>query len=284
VGRNDGGREQRTRGSEAMRGHGPDWIGLAWASLPLAACMTLLAWQRLGQVRPMAIAVVRLVVQMMLLAVVLQAIVAANSPLLVVAIALVMLGTAAHTVGARQRRRRWEIRVEAFGAMAFGVVVVMAVSIRLSLRIEPWYDTLTVIPMLGMILGNSVTAVALAAERFESDLRTDRDLVELRLSLGATSRQAAAPALRASVSAGLSPIINNMMIAGIVAIPGMTTGQLLAGANVGEAIRYQILIYLGISATVTISVLILLAIRLRRYFTPAHQLRREALEGVEWKN
>ena len=108
---------------------------------------------------------------------------------------------------------------------------------------------------------------SLAAERFASDLKADRDLVELRLTLGATARQAATPALRSSVSAGLSPIINNMMIAGIVAIPGMTTGQLLAGADVGQAIRYQILLYLGIAATVTISVLILLAIRLRRYFT-----------------
>ena len=262
-----------------MRGRGPDWIGLIWAGLPLAACVAVLAWQRLGQVRPIAIATARLVVQMMLLAFVLRGIAAANHPLVVVAIALVMLGTAAHAVGARQKRRPWEVRIEAFGAMAVGATLVMAVSIRLSLKIEPWYDPLTVIPMLGMILGNSVTAVALAAERFESDLRADRDLVELRLSLGATARQAATPALRSSVSAGLSPVINNMMIAGIVAIPGMTTGQLLAGADVGEAIRYQILIYLGIGATVAISVLILLAIRLRRYFTPAHQLRREALDG-----
>ena len=262
-----------------MTGRGPSWIGLIWASLPIAACMALLAWRKLGQVRPMAISIVRLVVQMMLLAVVLQAIFAANNPVLMLAVAGVMLATAAHTVGARQKRRKWEIRLEAFGAMAIGATLVMAVSIRLSLRIEPWYDARTVIPLLGMILGNSVTAVALAAERFESDLRADRDLVELRLSLGATSRQAATPALRSSVSAGLSPIINNMMIAGIVAIPGMTTGQLLAGADVGEAIRYQILIYLGIAATVTLSVLILLAIRLRRYFTPARQLRREALDG-----
>jgi putative ABC transport system permease protein len=261
-----------------MNGRGPDWIGLAWAGLPLTACLGLLAWQRLGQVRSIAIATARLVLQMMLLALVLRAIVAANNPWLVLAIAFVMLATAAHTVGARQKLHRWEIRLEAFGAMAVGTVLVMAVSIRLSLKIEPWYDTLTVIPMLGMILGNSVSAVSLAAERFESDLRADRDLVELRLTLGATARQAATPALRASVSAGLSPIINNMMIAGIVAIPGMTSGQLLAGAEVGQAIRYQILLYLAIASTVTLSVLILLTIRLRRYFTPAHQLRREALD------
>ena len=261
-----------------MMGRGPDWLGLAWASVPLAGCLGLLAWQRLGQVRSMAIATTRLVLQMMLLAVVLHGIIAANNPWLVVAIALLMLATAAHAVGARQGRRAWEIRFESFGAMAVGATLVMAISIRLSLKIEPWYEPRTVIPMLGMILGNSVTAVALAAERFSSDLKADRDLVELRLSLGATARQAATPALRSSVAAGLSPILNNMSIAGIVAIPGMTTGQILAGADVGGATRYQILIYLGITTTVTISVLILLAIRLRRHFTPNHQLRRELLD------
>jgi putative ABC transport system permease protein len=262
-----------------MRGRGPDWIGLAWAGLPLAGCMLLLAWQRLGQVRSIAVSTTRLVVQMMLLAVVLRAIIAANQPALVLTIALAMLAVAAHTVGARQKQGRWLIRVEAFGAMMVGAALVMAVSIRLSLGVHPWYDAQTVIPMLGMILGNSVNAVSLAAERFASDLKADRDLVELRLTLGATARQAATPALRSAVSAGLSPILNNMAIAGIVAIPGMTTGQLLAGADVGEAIRYQILIYLAIASTVAISVLILLAIRLRRYFTPSHQLRRESLDG-----
>src|SRR3954447_16307680 len=123
-----------------MRGRGPDWIGLAWAGLPLAGCMLLLAWQRLGQVRSIAVATTRLVVQMMLLAVVLRAIIAANHPALVLTIALAMLAAAAHTVGARQARGRWMIRVEAFGAMMVGAALVMAVSIRLSLGVHPWYD------------------------------------------------------------------------------------------------------------------------------------------------
>jgi len=259
-------------------GRGPDWIGLGYLGLLLLACMALLAWRGLGQVRPLAIATARLVVQMMLLAVVLRAIIAANRPSIVLAVALAMLAAAAHTVGSRQGRGRWALRVEAFGAMAVGSAIVMTVSVRLALRVEPWHDAQTVIPMLGMILGNSVTAVALAADRLEATLKADRDLVETRLALGATSRQAATPALRAAVSAGLTPIVNNMAIAGIVAIPGMTTGQLLAGADVGQAIRYQILLYLGIAATIIISVLLLLAVRLRRYFTADDQLRPEALE------
>ncbi len=183
-------------------------------------------------------------------------------------------------MGTRHRapRGRWLLRVEAFGALLVGSALVLAVSIRLALRVEPWYDPRTVLPMLGMILGNTVSAISLAAERFDADLRADRDLVELRLSLGATGWQAATPALRSAVAAGLSPILNNMSLAGIVAIPGMTTGQLLAGADVGQAIRYQILLYLGIAAAVSLGVLILLAIRFRHAFTAAHQLRRAALQ------
>jgi len=124
-----------------------------------------------------------------------------------------------------------------------------------------------------MLLGNSVNGVALAAERLDSELRQNRDLVEKRLALGATSRQAAHEALQAAMRAALTPTINGMMIAGIVAIPGMMTGQLLQGADPTIALRYQILIYLGISGTVCLSSLLLLSLRLRHYFTPHDQLR-----------
>ena len=259
---------------------GPGWAGLAWAAVPLVVAGLLLAALRLGQTRALAVATARLVGQMLLLAVVLGWIVAADSPAVVVAVAAFMLAVAAHAVGSRRREprgRNW-LRVEAFGALAVGSIIVMAVSTRLALGVEPWYDPRTVLPMLGMILGNATAAVALAAERFDADLRADRDLIELRLSLGATARQAAAPALRAALAAALAPILSNMSLAGIVAIPGMTTGQLLAGADVGQAIRYQILLYFGIAAAVIVAVLILLEIRVRRAFTADHQLRRAALD------
>ena len=260
-----------------MTPKGPDWVGLAWSALPLAVGLGLLAWQRLGQVRPMLVATARLVAQMTLLAVAFGAIVRADSPALVLAVATLMLAVAAHTVGTRLAAdQRKAARVEAFAAIGIGSAVVLAISTRLALGVEPWYNARVILPLLGMILGNSVTAVALAAERLDADLDADRDLVERRLALGASPRQAAAPALRAAVAAGLTPIINNMMIAGIVAIPGMTTGQILAGADVGSAVRYQVLIYLGIAGTTTLGVQMLLWTRLRRAFTPAEQLRRPA--------
>ena len=93
-----------------------------------------------------------------------------------------------------------------------------------------------------MILGNSVNGVALAAERLDAELRAGRDLIELRLALGATSRQAAHDALRGRPARGCADDPQHE-IAGIVAIPGMMTGQLLAGADVRGGLRYQILIY-----------------------------------------
>jgi putative ABC transport system permease protein len=239
--------------------------------------MAVLAWQRLDQVRRLAVSAVRLVVQLVLVGWILHWVFETANPWIVLTIGVGMLVASAYAVSARQRRGTWVLRVESFGAMALGATVVMVVGTRLSLGVEPWYDPRTVVPLLGMILGNSVTGVALAAERLEGELRADRDRIELRLALGATSRQAAAPALRAAVGAALTPTINSMMIAGIVAIPGMMTGQILAGAQVEDALRYQIMIYFLIAGTVGISTLVLLALRLRRYFTPAFQLRLEAL-------
>ncbi|MDB5353230.1 MAG: hypothetical protein JWN86_4477 [Planctomycetota bacterium] len=255
----------------------PTWTGLLYSSAPVLFSVAILSALRLGQVRPLLVALARLVAQLLLLGVVLQWLFTTRNPAFVGAIALVMLLVSAHTVGSRLKGGGWPLRLEAFVAMGLGIVLVMSVSLRLGLRVDPWYDPHVVIPLLGMILGNSVTGVALAAERLESDLRAERDRVELRLALGASSRDAALPALRAAVRAALTPPINNMMIAGIVAIPGMTTGQLLAGAPVQEAIRYQILIYLGITGTVCLSTLALLAVRLRTYFTPWDQLRIERL-------
>src|SRR4051812_2560637 len=141
---------------------GPTWPGLAIAALPMLGAMAVLAWRGLGQVRPLAVGATRLVVQMSLLGLVLGSIFAADSPWLVLAVALIMLAASAYTVSSRQRAGSRTLRLEGFGAMLIGAAVVMAVATRLALGVTPWYDPRTVLPILGMILGNSVNGVALA--------------------------------------------------------------------------------------------------------------------------
>ena len=260
---------------------GPTWEGLAWAALPLLGVLAMLAWLRLGQGGALAVSAARLVGQLLLLGAVLGWVFGSRNPWVVGTVALGMLAASAQAVGARRPRGRsaWALRLQAFLVLAVGAGLVLALGVRMSLGLRPWYDPSTVIPMLGMILGNSVNGVALAADRLDAELRSNRDLVELRLALGANARQAAHEPLRAATRAALLPTIQNMALAGVVSIPGMMTGQILAGAPVDAALRYQILIYLLISGTVGISTLLLLAIRLRRYFTRDHQLRGDALDG-----
>lgn len=255
----------------------PSWWGLGLAYLPFLAVMLILAWRGLGQVQRLAIASARLVAQLAILGLVLGWVFAARSPWVTLGVAGFMLATSAQTVGSRQGRSGWGLRLQALASMTLGAVVVMVVATRWAMRVDPWYDPRIILPLLGMILGNSVNGLALAAERLESELKAGRDQVELRLALGATPRQAALPALKAAVRAALTPAINGMMIAGVVSIPGMSAGQILAGAGVGTAMRYQVLVYFGITATVGISTLILLALRLRLYFNADQQLRGDRL-------
>ena len=279
----------------------PTWVGLAWATLPMLAVMVVLWRQRLGQVGLLSLAATRLTLQITFLGWALGFIFAAESPALLLLVVVVMTAISAYTVGTRRsnattgRRARGlfarlgfgggdsaatrTLRLQAFVAIALGASTVMVVAVTLSLGVRPWYDARVVIPLLGMILGNSVNGVALAAERLDSELRAGRELIELRLALGATWRQASLPAARAAISTALTPTINSMMIAGIVSVPGMMTGQILAGADVNLALRYQIMMYLLIAGTVGISTLALMSVRLRRAFTSAHQLRWDQVQS-----
>ncbi len=262
---------------EAIR---PEVIGLVAMGIPISLVMLVLAWRGLGQVRDLMIAIVRMVVQLVLLGLVLEWVFATDTPWVVLGVAAAMLLAASQAVGARQGRSTPGVKAEALFSIACGVTLVMAVALKLGIGVEPWYRAEVVIPLLGMILGNSVNGVSLAADRLESDLRSDRERVELRLALGASAHEAAKPAIRAAIKAGLTPAINGMMIAGLVAVPGMMAGQVLVGADVSTALRYQILVYLAISGTSGLSTLILLRIRLRRYFTTAEQLRADWLSEV----
>jgi len=257
----------------------PSWIGLVWAAVPVLALVVLLAVRRLGQVSALVIAAIRMAGQLMLLGLVLAFVFESDHPGIVGLVALVMLSASAQAVGARQERPSWTIRLEGFAAMAVSAGLALAVSTRLALGVEPWYESSVVVPLMGMILGNSVNGVALAADRYDSELRSTADLIERRLALGASSRQASRPALRVAVRAGLTPILNSMTIAGLVAIPGLMTGQLLAGVDPRSALRYQVMTYLAIATASGFGVLALLGLRARHAFTADHQLRRDFLRG-----
>jgi len=126
-----------------------------------------------------------------------------------------------------------------------------------------------------MIIGNGMNGAALALERFSADLKTKRAVVEARLSLGATGRQATRDILRSALSAAMIPIVNSLMTVGIVYLPGLMTGQILSGVSPLTAVKYQIVIMFMVTAAVALCAISVLHLSARQYLTPALQIREQ---------
>ena len=145
------------------------------------------------------------------------------------------------------------------------------------LGVEPWYSPQYAIPLLGMMLGNTLNGISLGLDRFGSDLVGQRDQVETLLALGATRWEAAGPQVRQAVRTGMIPILNAMMVVGLVSLPGMMTGQILAGIDPIEAVKYQIIIMFMIASATALGTVSVVLLSYLRLFDHRHRLRRERL-------
>jgi putative ABC transport system permease protein len=238
----------------------------------LAAC-TLSA--KLGVTRSLLIAAVRMVVQLSLIGLVLKKLFEADNPWGVGVIALVMLLVAGREVSARQKYRlrgMWGYGIGT-GAMFVSSFAVSIFGLAAIVRADPWWDPRYAIPVLGMLLGNTMTGVALSIDRLTASVWQSRETVEARLMLGETGSEAVSDLARDALRSGLIPVINSMAVAGVVSLPGMMTGQILAGNPPGEAVRYQILIWLLIAAGCGFGMLIAVRMTAGRLFDERDRLR-----------
>jgi putative ABC transport system permease protein len=137
---------------------------------------------------------------------------------------------------------------------------------------KPWYNPQYFIPIAGMIIGNSMTGVSLAVKNLLEAMTTRKHVVEEALILGATPREASARIINQSFDSAIMPTINSMLGMGIIFLPGMMTGQILAGVSPTTAIAYQIGIMLGILGSVALSVIIILQLGYKTFFNEEAQL------------
>lgn len=149
--------------------------------------------------------------------------------------------------------------------------LVTAFALLAVLRIEPVLDPKYAIPLLGIVLGNVLSGVALGLERVTEELQTRRDQIETLLALGATRWEAFRAPAQQAVHAGMIPVINALTVVGIVNLPGVMTGQVLAGQSPEQAIRYQIVIMFLISAASGLGTMCAVLLTFRRLFGADHQ-------------
>ena len=151
-----------------------------------------------------------------------------------------------------------------------GAVAVMAV-IQVQRHEHPWYHPQYCIPLMGMILGNTLNGITLGWDRFGDELAHKRDQIETLLALGGTRWEAALGAIQTAVRTGMIPTLNTMMVVGMVSLPGMMTGQILAGMKPDSAVLYQIVIMFLIAVGTTLGTVMVVLLSYWRLFTPWHQ-------------
>ncbi|MEJ2360976.1 MAG: iron export ABC transporter permease subunit FetB [Gammaproteobacteria bacterium] len=256
---------------------GPWQLGTA-AALVLA--LAALTWYlRLALSGKLLVAAVRTVIQLLLLGLVLEYLFASARPWLIALVAMVMLSVAGREVMARQSRpfKGWwgyglgaiSMFVSSFLIMLFALNVIIAPT--------PWYTPQYAIPLLGMMLGNTMSGVALTLDHLTQDAWRSRAVIEARLMLGEDWRSAMRDMIRDSVRTGLIPIINAMAAAGIISIPGMMTGQVLAGNSPMIAASYQMLIMFMITAGTGFAAVLASWLGARGLFDERQRLRLERL-------
>ncbi|GAJ27885.1 ABC transporter permease [Acidomonas methanolica] len=225
----------------------------------------LSVWASLGVARNLLTSAVRMAIQLLLVGNVLLFVFTRSSVWLTVLVVACMFAAAAYEAGARQTIRLPTVWHFAIGTMATftGTTVAVLTGLLTVLHPHPWYQARSAIPMVGLLLGNVMNATSLSMNALLSDVSRDRRAVEARISLGASRFGAMRGVMRQAIRTALLPTFNQMAAAGIITLPGIMTGQVLAGMNPIDAARYQIvlmsLIVSGnmIGATVAASLLTL---------------------------
>lgn len=247
----------------------PSQVALAAALIVVNAGLSLAL--RLGMERRLLVAAVRTVAQLALIGLVLEWVFDVRSVGLVLALAAVMAGIAGVSAVRRTERRYEGIWFDALISMFCSSWIIAGVAVGAIVRPAPWWDPQYAIPLLGMILGNTLNGISLGLDRLTEELISRRGEVDTLLALGATRWEAARERVRRSVRTGMIPIINAMMVVGIVSIPGMMTGQLLAGVDPMTAVEYQIVIMFLIASGTALGTVSVVLLGYRRLFNERHQ-------------
>ncbi|MZP31222.1 iron export ABC transporter permease subunit FetB [Heliobacterium undosum] len=235
--------------------------------------------EQLGLEKDMMIGTIRAFLQLFAIGYVLQLVFDLRSLPGILAILTVMIAVAVQNAAKRAfALPRPKARLYILGALVLAETLTLGLLLSLGIvPLEPRF----IIPLSGMIVGNAMIASGLTINRLQAELSSQKAQVLAALSLGATSRQAAARAIKAAVKAGMSPTIDSMKTVGLVQLPGMMTGQIIAGASPVEAVKYQILIHLVMmGATAVASIAVGLSCY-RPFFTAEHQLSRHYPGAVQ---
>lgn len=245
---------------------------VALASVALLVVIGISAWLGLGIVKELIVASLRTVVQLSVIGLVLAWIFAREQWYEVLTILTVM--TVIASVAAKNRVKKpyrglgWDtllaVLFSSWVVAIFGGWWVLSNG-------SSWFRPQVMIPLLGLILGNSLTAISLSMNQLVTSFHREQTMIQGYLALSATPWEAARPYVVTAIQNGIMPTINSMMVVGLVSLPGMMTGQILAGADPHQAVLYQIITMFLIATSSTLGCTLGTLLVFRRFFNPHWQ-------------
>ena len=235
----------------------------------VAVAVAVSVWQRADLERDIGIAVIRSFVQLTAIGYVIEVIFEEDNVGFVVALLAAMVLVGAFTARSRARKVPRALiplllALALAGATTLGLVLALGV-------FEP--EARYVVPVGGMVIGNAMTAAAVALNRLGDDVADSANQIEATLALGATTTQAIRPVLRRSLRSGMIPLIDSTKTTGLIFFPGTMVGMLLAGAAPADAVRLQLILLYVLLGSVALGALTSVLLAYRNFFTPAQQLR-----------
>ena len=245
---------------------------VGWVSTLILLNLILSIALRLKLERSLLIASLRMVTQLIIIGLALDWIFGQSDWYWIIGLATVMTSIAGFTAASSNERRYpgiWldsliSIGLSSWIATGFTLVIVQQGS-------SEWLTGQFIIPLLGMVLGNVLNGISVGLTTLTDSFATHKDRIESQLALGATSYEAAKPMIQRALRAGMTPMINSMMVVGLVSLPGMMTGQLLSGVDPLEAVKYQIVIMFLIAAATAMGTGGIVLLGYRRLFNESHQ-------------
>jgi putative ABC transport system permease protein len=245
-------------------------VGEVAASLALVALAAAISlWRRADLERDIGIATVRSLVQLTAIGYAIKLIFDTDSLLLVFVLLAVMVLFGAFTARSRAKRVPG-----AFWPLLIALAVAAASTLGLVVALGIFEATARyLVPVGGMVIGNAMTASAVALNRLGDEMADSRARIEATLALGASAEEAAQPTVRRSLRSGMITLVDSTKTTGLIFFPGTMVGMLLAGANPTDAVRLQLILLYTLLGSVSIAALLATQLAYRNFFTPAQQLR-----------
>ena len=245
--------------------------GLAASAILIVVAVVVSLWRQLGLERSMLWAAVRALGQLIIVGFALQLVVGDDDPLIWSFLWLFVMLCFASWITAQRAKDVPRVFLLSFASYLAAMAVTLGVLFGFGVY---EFEGRTIVPLAGIAIGNSLTTNVLLSRQLISAATEQRRVIEGRLALGLTARDAFQPHLRSSLRTALVPQIEATKAVGIVALPGAMTGLILAGVDPLDAVLVQIsVMYLVLGSVATTATVMSLGIS-RELFTPAQQLRR----------